>query len=159
MKKKLWYWGPVVIWMAVIFAGSSHPNVNIVPDQGQDDPNINIVVKKIQSSLGKSDFMVKSNYVIKKLAHVGEYVILGFLMFRALLKEKKGSLASRYAWLWALIGTTLYGVSDEVHQVFVPTRTAYTGDIFINALGAGIGLLLGIIIYTSFRGKFFHREV
>ncbi len=142
--------------MAVIFAGSCYPNVNIVPDQGQDDPNINIVVKKIQSSLGKSDFMVKSNYVIKKLAHVGEYVILGFLLFRALLKEKKGSLALRYAWLWALIGTTLYGVSDEVHQVFIPTRTAYTGDIFVNALGAGIGLLLGIIVYTSFFGKFFH---
>ena len=103
--------------------------------------------------------MVKSNYVIKKLAHVGEYAILGFLMFRALLKKKKSSLASRYAWLWALIGTTLYGVSDEVHQMFVPTRTVYTGDILINALGAGIGLLLGIIIYTSSRGKFFHREV
>ena len=159
MKKKLWYWGPVAIWMAVIFVGSCHPNVNIVPDQGQDDPNINIVVKKIQGELAKSHFMIEKNFMIKKLAHIGEYVILGFLMFRALLKEKKNSLASRYAWLWALIGTTLYGVSDEVHQMFVPTRTAYTGDIFINALGAGIGLLLGIIICTSFRGKFFRREV
>lgn len=102
--------------------------------------------------------MVQKNYMIKKLAHIGEYVIPGFLMFRALLKEKKNSLTSRYTWLGALIGTTLYGVSDEVHQMFVPTRTAYTGDIFINALGAGIGLLLSIIIYTSFRGKFFHRE-
>jgi len=49
------------------------------------------------------------------------------------------------------------GIIFNFRGDFVPT--AYTGDIFINALGAGIGLLLGIIIYTSFRGKFFHREV
>jgi VanZ family protein len=158
-RKKLWYWGPVVIWMAVIFAGSSHPNVDIVADKTQDDPNVNIVVKKIRDELAKSHFMIEKNYIIKKLAHMAEYVLLGFLLFRALVKEKKNNLASRYAWLWALMGTILYGVSDEVHQMFVPTRTAYVGDIFINALGASIGQLFGIVVYTSFPGRFFHREV
>ena len=158
-RKKLWYWGPVVIWMAVIFAGSSHPNVNIVADRTQDDPNVNVVVRKIQGELAKSNFMIEKNFIIKKLAHMAEYVLLGFLLFRALFKGKRNSFASRYAWLWALMGAIFYGVSDEVHQMFVPTRTAYIEDIFINALGASIGLLFGIIVYTSFPGKFFHRGV
>jgi len=35
----------------------------------------------------------------------------------------------------------MYGVSDEVHQMFVPTRTAYLGDIFMDGVGSGMGLL------------------
>lgn len=137
-KKGFWYWGPVVIWMAVIFLGSSHSNVMIGKSPNEDN-------------------------LIKNLGHIIEYALLGFLMFRALFNQNRNSLASRYAWLWCLIGAILYGVSDEVHQIFVPTRTGYIGDVFIDAIGASVGLLFAMIVYTSFLGeflgKFFLREI
>jgi len=56
------------------------------------------------------------------------------------------------------MGAILYGVSDEVHQMFVPTRTAYLGDIFMDGVGAGMGLLFGIIAYIFLSGKFFSER-
>ncbi len=52
-----------------------------------------------------------------------------------------------------LIGAILYGVSDEIHQMFVPTRTASPGDILMDTLGAGVGLLFGLVVYNFFFGK------
>jgi len=127
-RKTLWYWGPVVIWMVVIFMGSSHQNV---------------VVSETHDNL------------IKNIGHIGEYAILGFLMFRALFKREKNNPGSRYAWFWALTGAILYGVSDEIHQMFVPTRTACVGDILMDVIGAGIGQLFAIIVYLYFLNKFF----
>ena len=51
------------------------------------------------------------------------------------------------------MGAILYGVSDEIHQMFVLTRTASVGDILMNTLGASIGQLFGSVVYTSFLAK------
>jgi VanZ family protein len=126
-KRRLWHWGPVVIWMVIIFIGSSHANV--VLSETHDNS-------------------------MKNLAHIGEYAILAFLIFRALYNREEKGFFSKYAWFWAFAGATLYGVSDEIHQMFVPTRTAYLGDILMDGVGAGVGLLFGIIVYTSLSGKF-----
>ena len=47
---------------------------------------------------------------------------------------------------------------DEIHQMYVPTRTAYLGDIFMDGVGASMGLLFAIIVYTSLSGKFFSKR-
>jgi len=130
--RKLWYWGPVIIWMVIIFIGSSHQNV---------------VVSETHDNL------------IKNIAHIGEYAVLGFFIFRALSNKKKKGVLSKYGWFWALIGAILYGVSDEIHQMFVPTRTACVGDILMDGIGAGIGQLFGIIVYISFLNKFFSKKL
>lgn len=36
--------------------------------------------------------------------------------------------------------TTAYGVADEWHQMFVPTRTADAGDIVADGIGAALAL-------------------
>jgi len=127
-RKTLWYWGPVVIWMVIIFIGSSHQNV---------------VVSETHDNL------------IKNLAHIGEYAILGFLIFRAFFNREKNSFLSKYAWLWALIGAILYGVSDEIHQMFISTRTACMGDILMDGIGASLGQLFAIVVYLYFLKKNF----
>ncbi len=129
----LWYWGPVAIWMVVIFVGSSHSNVALSESPSKDN-------------------------LMKNLAHIGEYAILAFFMFRALYNREK-SFFSKHTWFWVLIGAILYGVSDEVHQMFVPTRTAHLGDILMDGVGAGMGLLFGMIVYTFLFGKFFQKKL
>jgi VanZ family protein len=39
-------------------------------------------------------------------------------------------------------GTCLYALSDEVHQIFVPTRNFQVCDLIVDALGALLGLYL-----------------
>lgn len=132
-RRTLWYWGPVVIWMAIIFIGSSHSNVALSESPSRDN-------------------------LMKNLGHIVEYALLAFLTFRALYNREEKGFFSKHTWFWALTGAILYGVSDEVHQMFVPTRTAYLGDIFMDGVGAGMGLLFGIIVYTSLPGKLFSRR-
>jgi len=58
------------------------------------------------------------DFIIKKTAHVGEYAILYFLLWRAI---KKG-------WIIPLVLGLIYALSDEYHQSFVPGRTATLRD-------------------------------
>lgn len=54
-----------------------------------------------------------TDFIIKKSAHVSEYAILYFLVFRA--NQKK--------WLTSLFMVLGYAISDEIHQAFVPGRS------------------------------------
>ena len=66
-----------------------------------------------------------------KLAHFTEYALLGFLLGRG-----TGNVPLAFAL------AALYGVSDEVHQAFVPGREASVFDWLADAAGALIGALL-----------------
>ena len=96
-------WLPVVLWTAVIFAFSSIPSLG--------------------TGLGTWDL------VLRKLAHVTEYAILGALLLRALERP-----------LPAFAVGVLYAASDEVHQHFVSGRHASPVDVAIDAAGIAIGL-------------------
>jgi len=98
-------WLPVVAWAAVIFAFSS------VPDLG--------------TGLGGWDL------VLRKLAHMAEYAVLGALLLRA----------TGRAGLAVALGT-LYAASDEIHQAFVPGRSGRPLDVAIDAVGVACGVLL-----------------
>jgi VanZ family protein len=67
--------------------------------------------------------------VLRKLAHVTEYAILGALLLRALERP-----------LPAFAVGVLYAASDEVHQHFVSGRHASPVDVAIDAAGIAIGL-------------------
>jgi VanZ family protein len=73
---------------------------------------------------------------IRKLAHFTEYLILGLLILRALRDERGWRLQHA---LMAIALATVYAVSDELHQRFVPGRTAAVGDVGIDAVGAMVG--------------------
>ena len=70
---------------------------------------------------------------IRKFAHILEFGALGSLIYLFLLTWK-GNLFIQYA--CALITTTLYAISDEIHQSFVWGRSAQISDVLIDALGA-----------------------
>ena len=69
--------------------------------------------------------------VLRKLAHAAEYAVLGALLGRAVGR----------AGIAFLLGS-LYAVSDEVHQAFVPGRMGSPLDVAIDALGVVAGVLL-----------------
>ena len=69
--------------------------------------------------------------------HLGEYFILGALLTWALADEAPGVSTVVLAVLLA----SLYGVSDEFHQQFVPMRTPDVLDWALDTTGATIGAL------------------
>jgi VanZ family protein len=75
---------------------------------------------------------------VKKLAHLVEYGILALACFLALAGSlKRWSFpAARTAWILSF----LYAVSDEVHQYFIPTRSARVFDVGVDCIGAFLAL-------------------
>jgi hypothetical protein len=100
----LWRWLPVLAWAGVIFALSSVPG--------------------LATGLGFWDT------VLRKLAHLVEFAILGALLARALAE------------LHAFAAGIGYAVVDEVHQLFVPGRAGTLRDVAIDAAGVLAGILL-----------------
>lgn len=74
------------------------------------------------------------------LSHAGVYAVLGVLLSRALVGGFPRPLSLAGALLVFLIGT-LYGVSDEFHQRFVPTRHSSAADVAKDAVGTALGAL------------------
>lgn len=85
------------------------------------------------ASLGE---LLAIHQALRKLAHFTEYLILSLLLYRALAADRGWSL--RAAGL-ALALAGMYAVSDELHQWFVPGRTAAATDCLIDVSGAAAG--------------------
>jgi len=101
---KLWF--PAIVWMAVIFFFSSIPDLN--------------------SGL-------KYDFVLRKIAHIAEYFILTFFLYRAFKGTFDMKAACLFVWLAAL--SFFYAISDEIHQSFVPGRACAIGDVLIDSVG------------------------
>jgi len=82
-----------------------------------------------------------------KLIHAIVYGILGFLSIRAFY-YKSNDFMRRNALVLSFSISFLYALSDELHQAFVPGRTAEIGDLIADF----IGILTAEVI-------FFYRKI
>jgi VanZ family protein len=112
----LWYWVPVALYAGVIFflSDQSHPEEHL------------------------PSFLLKD--VSDKVLHAVEYAVLGALCYRAFRWGLNGQVAAR-ALIIAIVAASLYGVTDEVHQLFVPFRESSWLDWLADTIGAVIGAL------------------
>ncbi len=76
-----------------------------------------------------------------KLLHGLVYAVFGFLLLRSARALMKGAFRTAAA---AAAAGILYGLTDEVHQVFVPGRQADPADWAADAAGAVLGVLLAV---------------
>jgi VanZ family protein len=70
--------------------------------------------------------------------HFSVYLVLSFFFSRALNKSKT-SLSVTKIFIFAVVFTVIYGISDEFHQAFVPDRSVSVFDVFIDTLGGLTG--------------------
>lgn len=111
------YWGPVAVYAGLIFylSAQSHPEDQL------------------------PSFLLKD--VSDKVLHAVEYAGLGGLCYRAFRWSLSGGGVSSRALLFAVVTASLYGMTDEVHQLFVPLREASWQDWLADTIGAVIGVL------------------
>ena len=87
--------------------------------------------------------------LVRKTAHFTEYFVLG--LFLSLFWKRTEIIRNRIffrGFLSWLIGT-VYAVSDEVHQYFVPGRSCEVRDICIDSAGVLVGALIVFLIRRS----------
>ncbi len=99
------HWLPVLIWAGFIFWLSSLPN--------------------LESGL-------EQDFVLRKIAHILEYAVLTFLLFRAF--SVQGGPAPKILVL-AVIFALFYALTDEYHQTFIFGREGTLRDVVIDSIG------------------------
>jgi VanZ family protein len=118
LKNFLICWLPLIIYCLAIYIQSSLPGLKHIPEVRFMD----------------------------KMLHFGAYGLLGVLFFRAyrtlLLKDSKNLLI-----LISIGSAILYGISDEIHQYFVPFREADIMDVVANTIGS----ICGVYFYHLWR--------
>ena len=112
MKRFLALWLPVVVWMGVIFIGSSIARVPRVGGETTDG-------------------------LVHRAAHVLEFAVLGALLLRA---TSNGRPVSKREIIITLIVIGFYGASDELHQRFTPGRSSEGSAVLFDVAGGAIGM-------------------
>ena len=136
-------WLPVIVWLGVIFFGSTdllsaeHTSRFIVPFLRWVIPDIS------------PETLAEIHFIIRKCMHLGEYAILGLLLLRAatLMTNSRRSIPILY--LIVLAVCLFVAATDELHQAFVASRGASVRDVAIDSSGAILGLLIGAIFQIS----------
>lgn len=131
------HWLIVVAWMLVIFGASS--------DMGASRNTsrfIGPIVRWLYPEITASG-LEKVVFLIRKTAHVTEYAILSILIWRALSTPRSES--HQRLWNWRAAGlawaaASAYAASDEIHQMFVPSRTGHWQDVALDSCGALLGV-------------------
>ena len=136
------YWLPLLIWLGVIFIGSTgvlsaeQTSRFLVPFLRWLDPQISIAT------------ILSIHFALRKLGHFIEYGILAVLLWRALRGTLRSTRAIPIA-LLVLFVSAVYAASDEFHQSFIPSRTASPNDVMLDLCGA----LVAVAICWAFASR------
>lgn len=148
--KKLFHSILVIIWMLVIFNFSSQNGTKSTKTSDVvTSMVVNVTTSVTNKDIPREEVKKKvedSTFLVRKTAHFTEYLILGILVLQLLSDYTK---INKRMLIVSLIICYLYAVSDEVHQIFIPDRTAKVLDTFID----GAGSLVGITIYSIYQSK------
>jgi VanZ family protein len=115
------YWLPVVLYCAVIFIQSAYPALAHLQEVPFGD----------------------------KYLHVAGYALLGVLFFRAFRSLYVGNRLF-VVFLVSILASTAYGISDEIHQYFVPYRTADVMDALADMVGSCIGVMAYFLLVEKY---------
>ena len=88
---------------------------------------------------GQSDPAIPTGVSDKSL-HLLAYLGLAVLVCRAIAER----LPARVTWRAAMATLAIsvgYAITDELHQLYVPGRSADVADLYADAIGASLGLI------------------
>ncbi len=114
------YWLPVIIYCALIFIQSSYPAPEKLPQFSGAD----------------------------KLWHCLAYALMGMLFYRA-FEATPIDLNDKGLLLLSIGCASIYGLSDEIHQYFVPARQASLADIGADICGSIVGVWVVRFLYRK----------
>ena len=142
-KKYILRWTMLVLWMCFIFYMSSRSG-----SESQEQSDLVLSILNFFGLQLNESIKNIASFIVRKTAHVTEYMILYILIFRVVTlysNTKKSKLI-------ALFCMVLYASTDEIHQLFVSGRSGMVRDVFIDSIGGIIGV--GItFVYENIKKK------
>lgn len=130
---RLWRYGPLVAWVAVIFFASTG-NLSA--------SNTSRIVRPLLLWLFPAitePELMQAHFFVRKAAHFTEYAVLALLAARAFLSSSRVWLRRRWpVAAFALVAAC--SLLDEYHQSFLDTRTGTVYDSLIDMTGGAFAL-------------------
>ncbi len=140
------FWALAILWMSFIFFMSSRTGEQ---STGMSSPISDFVIKVFvpdyedKTLEEQQDIKHTVEFMIRKGAHFTEYAVLGFLIY---LVVQMYALKTKAKFIIAWLLSTLYAVSDEIHQGFVGGRAPLVKDVCIDSAGAFTGALVCMLV-------------
>ncbi len=143
MGKKFFLWTAVLLTSVMIFSFSSKSGsdskkisekitdkvVNISEEANNND--------EIRAEITASESYKSVHKLIRKIAHIFEFSLLGAFTF---LLANSYKLSLKNSILISLGYCLIFAVSDEIHQLFVDGRAGRAIDVLIDFVGSSIGV-------------------
>jgi VanZ family protein len=142
MSKFLRYWTPVLVWLVLIFIGSTD-----LMSAEHTSRIIGPILRWLHPAISPRT-IGQVQIIVRKTAHITEYAVLAMLCFRAITMTLWPNRAVLVAAI-VLSCCAFFAASDEFHQSFVPSRTASLRDVVIDICGGAIG----VVLYWLFRQR------
>ena len=92
----------------------------------------------------------KGFFEFDKILHIGAYGVWGLLCAAPVLRFWPAISAFRLTVIVGIAGS-LYGLSDEIHQAYVPKREADVADVVADAIGAFAGGAVVAVVWRWWR--------
>ena len=129
----------ILIWMYIVFGFSKHT--------GETSSSLS---SRIANFFTKDENIVRIiEPIIRKIAHLSEYALGGFLIYGFFLTFE---ITSKKQIIISILLGIIYAITDEIHQLFVPGRSGQVKDVYIDSLGVilGVCVLLFIVKIVQF---------
>lgn len=81
-------------------------------------------------------------YIIRKLAHFSIYTVVGILLMGFVSTYEMEKIKKIYI---SIVVGIIYATSDEIHQAFIPDRSARLTDVIIDTMGIFLGIVILLI--------------
>ena len=96
----------------------------------------------------KNKIVEKTQPIIRKGAHLSIYTLVGIFIMSFISTYK---IHLKYKFLISILVGLVYASSDEIHQSFIPGRTASIIDVGIDTAGVFLGIILVLIIISVYK--------
>jgi len=127
-------WAPPVLW-AILISYFSTDTFSFARTSSYFDPLLNWLFPAL-STEGREWIHAG----VRKLGHWSEFFIFALLLAHAF--QSSTSLSLRIRWmLWTLLIVAFYASADEVHQLFVPSRSGSFKDSLLDIFGGCCAVL------------------
>jgi len=159
MNKKLiiFSWALVVLCMMLIFyLSSQQAKVSNAASKGIVKESVEVGIKVTKAKItetAKQKLIEKINSAGREYMHAVVFLILGLLVQNAV--SQSTGLSRRRSIKTVLFAFTIcviYGISDEIHQLFVPGRAFQVSDLLMDSLGSIIGIFIVYMLINKGRG-------
>lgn len=149
MKKTLFYWTLPLLIMIIIFLFSAQPSdASTQTSQSVGKEILSLLDSFLDIALPTA---AEIDTILRKFAHFSIYAALGGSFYLALRKTVSGKWG-----LCAALFSLSYAATDELHQYFVPGRSAQASDILLDFSGSLFGILCLFLLYRYILKRFRH---